>query len=101
MEKEANTRARKGAKYMDVVRPEWYKEVSPDTLEMSNASVCILGQTFSDYWEALERLDITDEMAVSLGFIAAGRFDYNKSEVEFECLTHAWQNELMKRRRAM
>lgn len=45
-------RAARGAKWLDRVRPGWYKQVDPETLDDSPTR-CVIGQTFGDYNEVV------------------------------------------------
>lgn len=40
----ARKRAKRGAKWLDKVYPEWREHVDPDTLDMSAGGCCIFGQ---------------------------------------------------------
>jgi hypothetical protein len=46
-------RVTRGAKYLDKVKPKWYLDTRLDSLDLSNASLCMLGQSFEDFWKKI------------------------------------------------
>ena len=58
-----------GAAFLDAkIGTQWRKKIDPERLALEDESACILGQTFGDYYDGLERLDISDDCAECLGF---------------------------------
>lgn len=46
--KDIQARVKRGAKWLDKREPGWERKVSPETLDMSLGSSCLLGQVYDD-----------------------------------------------------
>lgn len=43
-----------GAAWLDTTRPGWESLIDLDRLSMTDCNACVLGQSFGDYWDALD-----------------------------------------------
>ena len=101
-EQEARARAKKGAEFMDQVKPGWAYEIK-EKLEMENCHRCILGQLFGEFSDGCEEVGFEweDDRIMDLGFdlylddmpdlvvmLEAGLYDL---------LTNAWMGEIKER----
>lgn len=105
-------RVRKGAEFLDLVAPKWYRIVKLRELNLSVSCSCVLGQLdealrprednysfFGSYDHALDTMlpFVSDRLrrrrACELGFDATTQTEY-----EWDALTDAWKNEIRTRR---
>ena len=99
------TRVSRGAKLLDVERPDWYKTVDADSLEMESVTYCILGQTFkksarlskyeNGYDVAMRTLNV-DESSY-YGFDAGSYSNEAATNREFCALDNAWRRQIGRR----
>lgn len=61
-------RVKRGAKYLDKNSPGWEQELDLDILELSNPSVCILGQALGGFYSGMRELGLSEHKAEKLGF---------------------------------
>jgi hypothetical protein len=61
-----------GAEYLDGVRPGWEREIDLDTLDVSLADLCVLGQLYLSFKNAVITLDFSVDELVSCGFVVVG-----------------------------
>jgi len=91
-----------GAEFLDSVRPGWEREIDHDVLNIGDPSCCMLGQLYASFKKGLKKLDLNNEDAVEMGFLAPAELNYNRgdevSEMEvrivnkqYEELTAAWR----------
>lgn len=107
------TRAKFGARFLDKVLPNWFKNVKITKLDQSKGYAsypgdcgCILAQTHGSFSEGADQLNIDDTDL--LGFSAAptdklhDEFDnsFKAYDKDYELLTEAWKDEIRKRRAA-
>jgi len=59
-----------GAAFLNVVNPNWFKEINPKELNMASAKVCILGELYGNYHNGVKELRLRDEMPENMGFHA-------------------------------
>lgn len=59
---------KEGGVFLDLIDLSWYQAVNVDTLDLSNAQTCILGQKFGDYWDALRNFNMEIDESEELGF---------------------------------
>lgn len=94
-----------GAAWLDEHHPGWENDVDLDKLRMDDCALCVLGQTFGDYWESplaesrpetWSELDAYDEVARPLGFQFSGRRGYSRDE--YAELNAAWVRLIESRR---
>lgn len=71
---EAVARCKKGAKYLDGIKPGWRSDIVRD-LDMESAYSCVLGQVFGDYFAAQEDLRLSDGQVEAFGFFMRGPAD--------------------------
>ena len=92
-------RAAAGAAFLDRVKPDWFKRVNLDTLDLSCDDTCVLGQLHGDYLRGMDKYGLDNERARELGlwgnchpreFLAGFRGGWNR-------LTRAWKNEIENR----
>lgn len=88
--------ARRGARYLDRTEPGWAEGVAIPTLDMSDGTCCILGQTNGDYFDHLDRLkpnlddDQRQAWAIRHGFHAQQTADGKDKGGSWERLALAW-----------
>ena len=84
---EAKRRVKRGAEYLDEVRPGWAHEIDIKTLEMANYSLCILGQL--DLWDAF--------MYDHPGESKQHGFTGSIGDVTYDTLQYCWLTEISDR----
>jgi hypothetical protein len=75
----------------------WHRRVSIRRLDMSDGCECILGQLegdYGDYYDAVDRLDLSFDDATRLGLHRDWRGP------RWETLDEAWRDEIRERRKA-
>lgn len=77
---------RNGATFLDEHAPGWRDRIDSDTLSVSLAFSCVLGQLYGSYRDGYDRLNLDIPRAVRLGFYT-GSGSYGE-------LTAAWRQEL-------
>jgi len=93
----ADLKARRGAQYLDEAKPDWWRKINKDLLDMANFYSCLLGQLYGDYSIGREKLGIGHLRIHRLGFYTS-LFNYfwlllcGKSP--FKILTEAWRKEI-------
>jgi hypothetical protein len=96
-----------GCAWLDQHQPGWVEEINLDELQMDDCAMCVLGQTFGDYWESplvagrpdtWDELDAYDELARPLGFQFTGNFGYSRDE--YAELGNEWRRVIEARRAA-
>lgn len=81
------SRVEKGIEFLNEEVPDWHKAIELESLDLLDCEVCILGQLFKNYYDALECLfpdDDYEAMPQELGFTADLHGD-------FELLTETWK----------
>lgn len=104
--------AARGAARLDVRRPNWFKEIELNNLDMSSGCKCICGQLYGEYSEKsvaavvggwVRRLVRTnyDHIASKYGFFVPEEID-NKyyGSTPWSRLENAWKREVRARRAA-
>ncbi len=103
------TRAMRGAEFLDRVMPGWYREVNLTKLRMQHCHDCVLGQLVGDY--AVRRRRLGDDWIAAayrtiegngqweheLGFSIT---DLPTDNHDWDALTSAWQREVRARQGA-
>lgn len=69
----AKERAQAGAAFLDEVLANsfefpWYEMIDLASLDMGDGLCCILGQLFYSYGYGVEKLNLTDNQVIDLGF---------------------------------
>ncbi len=90
----------RGVRYLDKNHPEWFRKIDLTVLNLQGAKVCILGQCFGDFWEALRdnlvntkgaQVERDNDWAIRYGFNAPGSNTSNGStNGTHEYLTYTW-----------
>lgn len=60
-DRDAQARARSGARLLDSDRPDWFYDIEPDRLNINDPRCCVLKQVYGSYGEALTMLGLTGE----------------------------------------
>ena len=89
---------RRGVRYLDKNNPQWFKRINLTTLDLENGALCILGQCYGSFWDALAGVLQTpsgrgraNEWAVHNGFNAPGAAnDETIPNGAYEYLTFEW-----------
>ena len=93
-------KVKSGVRWLNKVKPNWYKKIDLETLDLSDNHVCVCGQVFGDYWKVILECDdgeakegrkytMTERQAIARG--------YNlDSAIDFDLLTRVWYLEVMK-----
>jgi hypothetical protein len=98
----AREAVKKGAALLDEHHPDgenWGEVINPAELLLSQADVCILGQTYGDYGEGCSTLDISSDGAWEMGFVKPRSSDlFTEEELEVMDLFEeesfeAWQGD--------
>lgn len=94
------TRVRKGAKFLDKVRPGWALKIKVPTLDLENGDRCILGQLYGDYSDGINKLlpGDDDERPIAHGFIASDDERGLEATEEYPELDRLWSYEVGLRR---
>jgi hypothetical protein len=98
MEDRMKTDVARGARLLDQKRPDWYRDINIDTLDMGVCYDCILGQLYRDYGNGVHAvLAITDEPA-NYGFSIHREYgEPPASEKEWKLLADVWIKEIQNR----
>ena len=92
-------RAKAGATLLDIVRPGWADQVSPERLDLSDCQACVLGQLYGNYTEGVEKLFAMAENGTRYTVADRAGFDVVPGTT-YSTLTKAWRREIEKRRNA-
>jgi hypothetical protein len=99
-----------GAAALDKINPGWESKVNPDTLNVSRADACVLGQVYGFYFEAPYALtdhgpaygfyDNVSLRSLDLQYMGGEARQRLGAEVdaEYKALTAAWKDLLAARR---
>ena len=98
-------RAARGAAYLDEVDPGWYRQVDVRTMELGDASCCVLGQLHGDFRIGLSRSRLlsmgsaprANLSPVHFGFLCVSHPDPAWQEQDYRYLNRAWQQEVWHR----
>jgi hypothetical protein len=55
-QRQATTRVKRGVELLDRVNPDWFKKINLKTFQLDDANLCVLGQVYKDFWQAIEDL---------------------------------------------
>ncbi|MEV4575898.1 hypothetical protein AB0K16_21900 [Nonomuraea jabiensis] len=88
--------AENGAKLLDRASPFWYRHIDFRQLSMACGGSCILGQVYSDYFDGLHELGLTDSLAVTYGFQIRYE-DWKNRPNAFPALRSYWVGEIAQR----
>lgn len=87
-----------GAKWLDKIKPNWYKSIPLDDINLNDYGKCALGCTFGKDISTLLQHD--SRFAADHGFMT----EYDGSSADgkkaYKVLTGAWVREIMQRRAA-
>ncbi len=91
-----------GAIRMDDAKPDWYRTINKDTLDIESDTNCIGGQCFGSFGMMQKAMNMTDEEAEELGFnILAvnlvANFVYGLRDMGFQRLRDEWIAEIDER----
>lgn len=95
--KRYKARISKGVKWLNATKPNWFKKINVDSLDLGDSTSCILGQAFDSYWykvrqagEAMEDDKMEADEAHEHGFVEATR-----SESDYDLLSSLWFDQVM------
>lgn len=103
--------AERGAVYLDAVKPDWFRCITLNTLQLSDNGTCVLGQCFGDYFNALTALvpafngydpDLVEEHANRRQFAETFGFQVPRPLEDrggYERLGLAWKALIVRRRK--
>lgn len=89
-------RSHDGASLLDKRMPHWHRRINAERLDIGNCQNCVLGQLFSRYDIGLQRLNITNQEAVTLG-VYAGVRQRRKRKNRYVSLTSEWRARIAER----
>lgn len=84
-------RVRAGVAWLDANIPDWLGRIDVEGFDIRAECGCIMGQLDGDFWATCGRRHITNETAISLGFLYVDRADASK-------LNTAWPSEILRLR---
>lgn len=94
--------AKRGAHLLDERMPGWAKRINPATLDMGSGCQCVLGQTYGEYEDGVQTLDLgaaymfpkdQSPPVVHHGFFAEGVV----GERDWRGLSAAWLEQIAER----
>lgn len=100
---ETRLRAARGAAFLDVKKPGWFRAVKITLLEMAQADRCIVGQNYNGFYtRGTEALGLSGHQEVSFGFLASATASEHPcaESISYERLNDAWVEEIRARRKA-
>jgi hypothetical protein len=88
-----------GVKFLDTkfTRAKWIKKIDHTQLEMQNASSCVCGQLFGNFWDIVLRWDdigtpkISFKKSTALGFSESSAFSKN-----YDILQAVWLDKIIR-----
>ncbi len=89
-------KAAAGANFLDGVKPGWFNQINPDTLNIRDANFCPFGQLYGGYFKGVEETGVgwvsltSSEGVYELGF--------NCEPWNNDSLVQAWCQEIEKRK---
>lgn len=98
-------RAARGAAYLDVVDPGWYRQVDLDQLELADGHLCVLGQRYGAFFLGLTRVGLLNFSSAPLGslspvdygFLCVQGVDEAVQMRDYALLNRAWRREIQQR----
>jgi hypothetical protein len=101
----ATTRAKLGARILDLTQPGWAQRITLSGLRMAGCGSCVLGQLFGDYWRGAEAVFALRKSEGEYGphkaAIEAGFHDSDgRDDVTYGNLQKAWVREIETRQLA-
>ncbi len=99
--------AANGAVWLDEIRPDWWRQIDADRLELGDGCRCVLGQLHGNYDDGVATLDLGNGPPLMLGsddwnpearVCRLGFFDPVDEECDWVALTAAWRTEISARR---
>lgn len=93
--KELRARIEKGVKLLDkkVGRKKWLKKIDLSILDLADSDICICGQIFSSFWNAVStdgELGFTQEQSMNDEDITYGFNLFASENNLFDTLTNLW-----------
>ncbi len=96
---------KRGAAWLDGYRPEWYRLIDLDTLDLGSCRKCILGQLMGEFVAATITL-LEEEAGPPRSLLFAGGHEwfiehgfYSLMQWDCDVLTSVWKNEILERRK--
>ncbi len=104
-------RVKRGIRYLNEVKPNWYKKINLNKLNLQKEDVCVCGQLFKSFWSVIYHDDTYDgearkqkkiamryKDACKRGFaLTKNLYIHNKKE-SYDLLTRIWYIEICKLR---
>lgn len=87
-----------GAQWLDKIKPNWYKSISLDEINLNDYGKCALGCTFGNRISTLLQQDYN--FAESHGFMTGKDGQTEEGKAAYKILTGAWVREILQRRAA-
>lgn len=81
-------RVDRGIAWLNKNKPGWLKKINVAKLNLANYNVCILGQSYKNYWNIVtdENDGLTEEQAEKMGF--------HDLDGEYDLLTAIWYEKI-------
>jgi len=99
-------RVKKGIKWLNEVKPGWYKDIDVEKLNLEEPDVCVCGQVFGSFFEAIYKVDsdtrrglATKRRKTGMSWITSfsrGFVLLNNQARFYDTLTRIWYLEIMK-----
>jgi hypothetical protein len=74
---------RQGARFLDRVCPGWRRRIDRIFLDMQSFELCILGQLYGYYPDALYKLGLSEQEAYELGFHIGRYWTHDAHDPEY------------------
>jgi len=94
-----NDCAKRGAKLLDSINPQWADNVDCEYLYMESVSECVLGQCYEDFDIGMSAIRLSDNEAITHGFTVRPRKDFDWAP--WNALRDAWIPLIESRQRAL
>lgn len=80
---DAATRVARGVALLDRKAPGWVDRIDLDTLELSSAFDCVLGQLYRGFGAGMYALNLDRESAMAHGFLTSNMDFYDELQAEW------------------
>lgn len=91
-------RVRAGAAFLDAVYGrKWRKKIDLESLALASGTACVLGQTDGDYSEHVNKLDLSEQAAIHMGFQLPDDDGNGTDRSKWYRLTQTWKRYLKER----
>lgn len=83
-----------GIALLDKKKPTWRQRIDLDGLKLEDGQHCVLGQTYGEYGEGLEKLKLKYWEADDYGFDTSPYGRISNFRVSYKYLTRCWKKAL-------